>query len=249
VLLRPLPPAAFALAAAALTAALLPAPLQAAPSLQALQDALNNPSPAALSAVLEPGEGLDPAALEQRRALLRQRFPDAHWRVQAGAPLRDGRSTTEVLLTGSWRHGGNLFKLEARQRVVLGAGAQRFNRQEVIRESAILRSGDPGLSVSLQIPDAVLTGQRYDLDVVFDQPLEGAVVAGAIKPVSALELLRLQSPELPLEPLAGGGLFKSVQAPYQPGRQTWAVLLVHPRGIVAASQQVRVVADRSQLQL
>lgn len=244
-LLRPLPPAALALAAAALTAW----PVQAAPSLRALQDALNNPAPAALSAVLEPGEGLDPAALEQRRTLLRQRFPDALWRVQQGAPLRDGRSTTEVLLTGSWRHGGNLFRLEARQQLVLGAGSQRFNRQEVIRESAILRSGDPDLSVSLQIPDAVLTGQRYDLDVVFDQPLEGAVVAGAIKPVSAVELLRLQSPELPLEPLAGGGLFKTVQAPYQPGRQTWAVLLVHPRGIVAASKQVRVVADRAQLQL
>jgi hypothetical protein len=228
---------------------LVPGPLRAAPSLQALQDALNNPSPTALSAVLEPGEGLDPAALEQRRALLRQRFPDAQWRVQAGAPLKDGRPTTDVLLTGRWRYGGHQFRLEARQQLVLGAGPQRFNRQEVIRESAILSSGDPALTVSVQIPDAVLTGQRYDLDVVFDQPLEGAVVAGAIKPVSVLELLRLQSPELPLEPLAGGGLFKTVQAPYQPGSQTWAVLLVHPRGIVAASKQVRVVADRAQLQL
>jgi len=95
----------------------------------------------------------------------------------------------------------------------------------------------------------VLTGQRYDLDVVFDDPLDGAVVAGAIKPVTASELLRLQTPDMPLEALGGGGLFKSVQAPYQPGRQTWAVLLVHPRGVVAASQQVRVVADRSALQL
>ena len=225
------------------------APLRAAPSLQALQDALNNPSPTALSAVLEPGEGLDPAALEQRRAQLRQRIPDAQWRVQSGAPLKDGRPTTDVLLTGSWREGGKQFHLEARQQLVLGSGPQRFNRQEVIRESSVVRSGAPDLSVSLQIPDAVLTGQRYDLDVVFDQPLEGAVVAGAIKPVSALELLRLQSPELPLEPLAGGGLFKTVQAPYQPGSQTWAVLLVHPRGIVAASKQVRVVTDRAQLQL
>ena len=248
-LLRLPPPAALALAAAVLATGLTPPPLRAAPSLQALQDALNNPSPTALSVVLEPGEGLDPAALEQRRALLRQRFPDAQWRVQAGAPLKDGRPTTDVLLTGSWRHGGNQFQLEARQQLVLGAGPQRFNRQEVIRESAILRSGDPDLTVTLQIPDAVLTGQRYDLDVVFDQPLEGAVVAGAIQPVSALELLRLQSPDLPLEPLAGGGLFKTVQAPYQPGSQTWAVLLVHPRGIVAASKQVRVVADRAQLQL
>jgi hypothetical protein len=94
----------------------------------------------------------------------------------------------------------------------------------------------------------VLTGQRYDLDVVFDEPLDGAVVAGAIQPVSAAQLLRLQTPDLPLEALGGGGLFKTVQAPYQPGSQTWAVLLVHPKGVVAASKQVRVVADRASLQ-
>ena len=116
-------------------------------------------------------------------------------------------------------------------------------------ESSLLRSGDADLKVSLLIPDAVLTGQRYDLDVVFDEPLDGAVVAGALKPVTASELLRFQTPDLPLEALGGGGLFKSVQAPYQPGSQTWAVLLVHPKGLVAASKQVRVVADKADLSL
>jgi hypothetical protein len=75
------------------------------------------------------------------------------------------------------------------------------------------------------------------------------VVAGSIRPVTAGELLRLQTPDLPLEALAGGGLFKTVQAPYQPGSQTWAVLLVHPKGIVAGSKQVRVVADKAGLNL
>ena len=88
--LRRLPPAAFALAGVVIGSGLLVGPLRAAPSLQALEDALNDPSPAALSAVLEPGPGLDPAQLEQRRAVLRQRFPDARWRVQPGPPLRDG---------------------------------------------------------------------------------------------------------------------------------------------------------------
>ena len=242
-LLRPLLPAVLALAGALTAEA-----VQAAPSLQALQTALNDPSPAALTAVLEPGVGLDPAEIEQRRALLRQRFPDAQWRVQPGSPLRDGRATTELVVTGSRQEGPTRFRLEAKQQLVFSGSGARFNRQEVIRESAILRSGDGALPVSLNIPDAVLTGQRYDIDVVFDDPLEGAVIAGSIKPVSAAELLRLQTPDLPLEALGGGGLFKSVQAPYQPGSQTWAVLLVHPNGIVAASKLVRVVADRQALQ-
>lgn len=223
-------------------------PLLAAPSLQALQDALNDPSPTPLAALLEPGAGLDPERIEQRRAALRQRFADVRWTVQPGAPLRDGRATTEVLVTGSRQDGPSRFRFEARQQLVLGASGPRFNRQEVIRESSMLRSGDNDLGVSLQIPDAVLTGQRYDLDVVVEEPLNGAVVAGAIGAVSEADQLSLQSPDLALEALGGGGLFKSVQAPYQPGHQTWALLLVHPRGLVAATKQVRVVADRQALQ-
>ena len=248
-LLRLLPPAAVALAGVVLGQMLQPLASHAAPSLQALETALNDPAPTALAAVLESGQGLDLTELEQRRTALRQRFPDAHWRVQPGAVLRDGRPSVEVVVTGSESQGATRFRLEAHQQLLLGASGSRFNSQEVLRESAILRSGPEDLRLSLQIPDAVLTGQRYDLDVVFDDPLEGGVVAGAIKPVSAAELLQFRSPDLPLEALAGGGLFKSVQAPYQPGSQTWAVLLVHPRGVVAASKRVRVVADRQNLQL
>jgi hypothetical protein len=242
VLLRPLLPAALALAGLVMAT-----PLRAAPSLQALQDALNSSSADALSAVLEPGDGLDPDVVARRRLLLRQQFPDATWSVQPGATLKDGRSTTQISVSGSRQEGPYRFRFEAQQQLVLGSSGTRFNSQAVLRESSLLRSGDSDLKVSLLIPDAVLTGQRYDLDVVFDEPLEGSVVAGTIKPVSDGELLRLQTPDLQLEALGGGGIFKNAQAPYQPGTQTWAVLLVHPKGIVAASKLVRVVADRAAL--
>ena len=241
-LLRPLLPAAIALAGLVMAP-----PLRAAPSLQALQDALNSSTASALEGLLEEGQGLDPAEVERRRLLLRQQFPDASWSVKPGPTLKDGRSTTEISVSGSSEQGPYRFRFEAQQQLVLGDSGSRFNSQEVIRETSLLRSGDNDLKVSLLIPDAVLTGQRYDLDVVFDEPLDGAVVAGAIQPVTAGELLRLQTPDLQLEALGGGGLFKSVQAPYQPGSQTWAVLLVHPKGLVVASKQVRVVADRAAL--
>ena len=48
-------------------------------------------------------------------------------------------------------------------------------------------------------------------------------------------------PNIALEPLGGGGLFKSVQAPQRPGSQTWALILVHPEGLVTATKRVRVV--------
>ena len=61
------------------------------------------------------------------------------------------------------------------------------------------------------------------------------------------QVLEQKSPDIQLEPLGGGGLFKSVQAPFQPGSQVWAALLVHPDGIVTVSKRVQVVNDRSKL--
>jgi len=50
-----------------------------------------------------------------------------------------------------------------------------------------------------------------------------------------------------LDPLAGGGLFKQVQAPQRSGVQAWAVMLVHPDGVVTATKQVRVVDTNAEI--
>ena len=43
--------------------------------------------------------------------------------------------------------------------------------------------------------------------------------------------------------MGGGGLFKSVRAPQTPGSQTWALMMVHPDGVVTATKRVRVVSS------
>ena len=228
-------------AAAARAAAAMPSGAQ----LQLLEKALNGG--AELAAVLENGTGLDVTLVElRRRALLRQ-FPDARWQVGPGAPLRDGSATVQLQVTGSRQEGPTRFRLEAQQQLLLSSSGSRINGQTVIREQALLRSGEVDLPVSLLIPDAVLTGQRYDLDVLIDEPLDGAIVAGGLVALTGQQVSALESPDLQLGALGGGGLFKTVQAPFTPGSQTWAVLLVHPKGLVSATKRVRVVTDKAQL--
>ena len=72
-------------------------------------------------------------------------------------------------------------------------------------------------------------------------------MAGGISAVSGQQRSSLATPSVELGALGGGGLFKTVQAPFSPGSQTWALLLVHPKGVVSATKLVRVVADKSQL--
>ena len=226
--------------------AAVPSPAQPSPAqLQVLEAALNGGSD--LSALLAQGPGFDPALVELRRRLLQQQFSDLRWQFQPAPPLRDGRPTVRLRVTGRRQEGPHRYDLEADQRLLLETSGGRINGQTVLEEQSILRSSEEPLPVTLLIPDAVLTGQRYDVDVLLDEPLDGAILAGGIVALTGQQVNGLDSPPLQLGALGGGGLFKTVQAPFNPGSQTWAVLLVHPKGIISATKRVRVVSDRSQL--
>ena len=153
--------------------------------LRNLENALNGANPAALNGLLESGPGLNPRSLEARYQQLRQNFNDARWQLSAGPDLKDGRSTLLVKVTGTHQEAGRSFRLEATQRLAVQQAGARLSGQEVLGEESILRSGKRDLGVSLYVPEEVLTGQRYDLDVVMDEPLNDAVIAGGLAELSA----------------------------------------------------------------
>ena len=244
--IRPLAHGVVAAAVVALVAASMPRAWGDGPTqqqLQALEKALNTDGRNLLSDVLEASPGFDLSKLENRRRLLLQHFPNARWVLRFGAPLDNGEATIHLTVTGSRQEGPVRYSLQAEQLLALRSNGRRFNGQTVLREQALLRSGEEPLPVSVLIPDRVLTGQRYDIDVIFDDPLDGAIVAGGILALSPTQVALMESPSIPLAALSGGGLFKTVQAPLTPGSQTWGVLLVHPKGVVTATKRVQVVTD------
>ena len=209
-----------------------------------LQQALNSPGGSELTDLLGGEQAL---ALQSRYRIFSAQFPDARWSVGAGRALQDGRQTVNVSVSGIKQQAGVSYSLEAKQRLVLSTEAGRIVDQEVIAEQSVLRNTIKPLAISLIIPDAVLTGSRYDVDVILDQPLGDALVAGGLIALSPLQVRGQFSPDIQLEPLGGGGLFKSVKAPFLPGHQTWAALLVHPDGLISVTKRVRVVDNKAAL--
>ena len=210
-----------------------------------LQRALNaDDRVQALSALMAPDQA---TTLIDRFRRFGMRFPETRWAVRTGQPLADGRSTVNLAVSGTRQQDGLSYSFKARQRVALSVEGGLITDQEVLSDQSVLTSARKPLPISLMIPDRVLTGSRYDVDVVLDQPLGKALLAGGLTPVTAQQVLVQESPDVPLEPLGGGGLFKSVQAPFQPGVQTWAALLVHPDGVITVSKRVQVVDDKSKL--
>ena len=198
----------------------------------------------ALSALMAPDQA---TTLIERFRRFSMRFPETRWAVRPGQPLADGRSTVKLAVSGTRQQDGLSYSFKANQRVAFSTDGGLIADQEVLSDQSILTSARKALPISLLIPDTVLTGSRYDVDVVVDQPLGKAMLAGGLIAVTPQQVLAQQSPDVQLEPLGGGGLFKSVQAPFQPGIQTWAALLVHPDGVITVSKRVNVVDDQAKL--
>ena len=210
-----------------------------------LQQALNSEDRVqALSALMAPDQA---TTLIERFRRFSVRFPEPRWAVRPGQALDDGRPTVQLAVSGTRQQDGLSYSFKANQRLAFSTEAGLITAQEVLSDQSVLTSSKKPLPISLLIPDTVLTGSRYDVDVVVDQPLGKAMLAGGLTPVTAQQVLVQESPDVQLEPLGGGGLFKSVQAPFQPGIQTWAALLVHPDGVITVSKRVQVVNDKSKL--
>ena len=209
-----------------------------------LEQVLNGGNSADLAALVAGDQSSD---LERNYERFSKEFPEARWSVRPADSLKDGRPTFEVTVNGVGEADGLRYRLEASQRLALSIEGGRILDQQLLEEQSLLRSGDQPLPVSLEIPDAVLTGSRYDVDVIFEQPLGQAIVAGGLIPLTPQEVAEQARPNLRLEPMGGGGLFKTVQAPQTPGSQFWAAMLVHPDGVVTMTKRVRVVSSKQEL--
>ena len=229
----------------ALTGAILLQPGRASQIESELVDrfhqALNSNDTAGITALIDQEEGsVDPQQLAARLERLAEGFGPLTWQVRQGEPLEDGRMQLELSVRGEGELADVLYQMEATQTLAVSSREGKIVSQEVLKEESWIYSGDQRLPVTLQIPDAVLTGQRYDVDVILDEPLDSGLVAGGILEVSRDEVETMGAPTIQLGTLNAGGLFKRVQAPYSPGGQTWTIMLVHPDGTLIASKRVQV---------
>ena len=181
--------------------------------------------------------------LAQRLERFRQDFPELTWWVEPAALTSDGRPTLSLRVRGAAESEGLTYFLEASEQIAIRLDNNQLVEQELLAQQSLLRSGQRPLAVNVAIPDVVLTGSRYDVDLIVEEPLGQALVAGGLIDLTDEQLSAQIRPNLPLAPQAGGGLFKSVRAPQQPGAQTWAAMLVHPDGVVTATKRVRVISS------
>ena len=112
--------------------------------------------------------------------------------------------------------------------------------QEILAERSELTSGDNPPKVEIIAPETVKTGEKYNFDLIVDEPLEDRVLLGAIKEEKTAGNLYLNPTALELETLPAGGIYKTATAPLLPDSSWVSAILVRGDGIVMISHRVNI---------
>ena len=167
-------------------------------------------------------------------------FPDAKWEIIKSESINTNQHKLDMKLYGSKYLNGKKFKLESSFDFLFNLNNGLIKQNSIENNFTTIRSDDNQIDITISIPDKVLTGSKYDIDVVLNQPLEDTIIAGGIKEYQEGKLL---NQSIPLEPLAAGGIFKVSRAPLVPGIQTWTGIIAHPSGLVSFTKTVDIVDD------
>lgn len=117
---------------------------------------------------------------------------------------------------------------------------QKLVRQEILAEQSQLTSGNNPPQIQVVAPENVITGEKYNFDLIVDEPLDDKVLLGAVQEEKTASNLYLNSTALELEPLPAGGIYKTATAPLLPESKWLSAILVRGDGIVMLTHRVNV---------
>ena len=167
-------------------------------------------------------------------------FPDSKWKIKR---LRSNIPNKEILrirVSGKKIVDGEIHILESDFDYIFSLLNGKIDEGTIKNLFTTIRNDDDRLDISFEIPDKVLTGSKYDIDIILNKPLEEVIIAGAIK---AHQVNSIFEQEILLEPLASGGIFKMTRAPSKPGIQIWSGIIAHPQGIITFTKSINIVDE------
>ncbi len=186
--------------------------------------------------------------LSQKYDTFLEDFPNAKWNIKFLKELQNKRNLIEITVKGRKKRNGQNYNLTSKQKLAISISKGKIVKAELVSDYSILKSGNKMLNVTVQIPDAVLTGSVYDIDIILEDPLEDSIIAGGLIAINDTKLNTKNSQkDIDLIPLGSGGIFKSARAPFKPGEQRWAALIAHPEGLISITKKVKIVSSSSEL--
>ena len=174
---------------------------------------------------------------EKHHLDFRKNYKDAKWSIKT---IRNhiNKSFIEVKIISTKKIGNQIYNLNSKQTVVLETFKNKIKSYQVINEESILNSQKSPIVVEIISPDKVLTGERYEMNLIIQKPLDNSLIASGM--IVLKNNTDISQDFFSITPNQSGGLFKYIQAPLKPGFQTISAIITHPQGIYSITKKIKV---------
>ena len=167
-------------------------------------------------------------------------FPDSQWKIKRLKSNIPNKNILRIKVSGQKIVNGEIHVLKSKFDYLFSIINGKIDEGIIKNLFTTIRNDDKKIDISFKIPDKVLTGSKYDIDIILNKPLEEVIIAGAIKPHQVNSFFEQ---EILLEPLASGGIFKITRAPSKPGIQIWSGIIAHPEGMITFTKSIDIVDE------
>ena len=169
----------------------------------------------------------------------RNKYKDSKWSIKMTRNDQKN-SILDVKIKSTRTIGDQVYDLNTKQTVEIETYKNKIKNYKVIDEESILSSQESPLFVKIISPDKVLTGERYEINLIIEKPLDDSLTAGGMIILKNNEKMNLSNNFYSIIPNQSGGLFKYIQAPLEPGSQIISAIITHPKGIYSFTKKIKV---------
>ena len=169
----------------------------------------------------------------------REKYKDTKWSIQ---PVKDdqNKSLLDVKIKSTREINNKKYNLFTKQTVKLETYKDKIKGYKVINEESILNSENSPLIIKIISPNKVFTGEKYEVNLVIENPLDNSLTASGMIVVKNEDTTNISNDIFGIKPNQSGGLFKYIQAPLNPGLQTFSAIITHPEGIYSITKTIKV---------
>ena len=164
---------------------------------------------------------------------------DTNWSIKTISSDQE-KTILDIKITSKTEINDEIYILNSKQIVKIETFNNKVKSYKIINEESILNSEDSPLVVKIISPDKVLTGERYEMNLIIEKPLDNSLIASGMIVLKNNRNINLSNYEFGIKPNQSGGLFKYIQAPLEPGSQTISAIITHPEGIYAITKKIKV---------
>ena len=169
----------------------------------------------------------------------RKKYKDITWSINT----KSNKLETKILdikIKSKRKIGEQVFNLNSKQTVKIKTSNNKIKSYTVMNEESILSSQSSPLVIKIISPEKVLTGEKYEFNLIIEKPLDNSLIASGIIVLKNKEGINISNDKFGIQPNQSGGVFKYIQAPLESGFQTISAIITHPEGIYSITKKIKV---------